>query len=100
MTTRPRFMRPHSIGPRSIGPIGSWVPYTMSPFVMIGPIFILCFFNGLIEHVWICSDLNQVSAEHCTANTVHSQKNFNFFINGQAIKTIIHLSHFDVKIVL
>jgi hypothetical protein len=30
MTTRPR-----SIGPCSIGPNGSWVPYTMNPFVIV-----------------------------------------------------------------
>ncbi len=46
ITTCPRFMRP-----RSIGPTGSWVPYMMNPFVMIGPLFILCFFKGLFEHV-------------------------------------------------
>ncbi len=51
MTTRPRFMRPRSIGPRSISPIGWWVPYTMSPFVMIGPIFVLWFFEGTN---WTC----------------------------------------------
>jgi hypothetical protein len=37
MTTRPRFMRPHSIGPRLIGPNGSEVPYMMSPFVRFVP---------------------------------------------------------------
>jgi hypothetical protein len=55
MTTRPRFMRPRSIGPRSIGPIGWWVPYTMSPFVMIGPIFMLCFFEGTNRTFFILS---------------------------------------------
>jgi hypothetical protein len=48
MTTSPCFMRPHSICPRSICPIGSGVPYTMSPFAMIGPIFIYVFLKGLI----------------------------------------------------
>jgi hypothetical protein len=41
MTTCPRFMRPCSIGPN-----GSLVPYTMIPFVMIGPFFCLCFLEG------------------------------------------------------
>jgi hypothetical protein len=56
---RPRFMRPHSIGPRSIGPIGWWVPYTMSPFVMIGPIFMLCFFEGTDQTCLILSKENR-----------------------------------------
>jgi hypothetical protein len=51
MMTLPHFMRPRSIDPRLIDPIGSWVPYTMSPFIMIGPFLILCFLKGLIKHV-------------------------------------------------
>jgi hypothetical protein len=44
--SRRRFMNPCSIGPCPISPNGSWVIFTMSPFVMIGPFFILCFFEG------------------------------------------------------
>jgi hypothetical protein len=58
-------MHPHSIGPCSIGPNGSWVPYTTSPFVMIGPFFILCFFKGT----------NQT-------RLIHPMKNRHIFINN------------------
>ncbi len=55
MTTRPRFMHP-----RSIGPIGWLVPYTMSPFVMIGPIFMLWFFEGT-NWTWLIYPLKNLN---------------------------------------
>ncbi len=69
--------------PRSMGPIGSWVPYTMSPIVMIGPTFILCYFEGtnwrclnLLEFAPICIKFLPNIAPH-TLYTL--KKNFNSF---------------------